>query len=137
MKNVLIAGCPDVVTAQLKKYAAEKGVEFAFVDNLNEIVQEASKKLFDVVVLNVLLEKISAYRMIEKIRSVPDFNPKILLFSYFVRIDQSENSAMHGFYSHFVETDFKDDKNPPYYLGAFSRSSAEELFLRAIERFIK
>lgn len=116
----------DLISESLKPI----GYEITFARNSKAIIEKL-KQQPGIILVDVQMEAISVKEIIAAIKKTPAYSPKVVLFSFFIRIDAAENSEKHYFYTHFLDGQFEGIKDI-YYMGAFSKETAKEVFVKAV-----
>jgi len=128
-KNEIFEACVDKLQA--------KGCEVLKAVKAEDLIIKACSFNPDLIVCEVELGEVSSYDIIKILKKISNLKSKIIVFSFFQKLEHARNSSLDYFYTHYLKQDFADDKNPPYYLGAFSKDTIKETFEVAISRFVK
>ncbi|MCA9409373.1 MAG: response regulator [Candidatus Omnitrophica bacterium] len=131
-KYVLIAGnkieALEFMSAQLE--SLQCFVEKA--ETAQDVLESSLRMEPDILLLDVQMEDVSAYEIINQFREFRHVQMRILLYSFFQKLDEARDSAAHFLYSNNLKKDFEDWEIPPYYLGAFNKATFKE----TIQHFI-
>lgn len=130
-KKILLACGVESLNEMAIEGLKPKGFEIIIVRNSKSIIEKIKGGKFDALVIDVQMEAISVKEVTSALKTLPKDTPRLILFSFFIRIDAAENSEKHYFYTHYLNDGFDGIKDV-YYLGAFSRESSKDTFVKAV-----
>ncbi len=133
IKKVLVAGTIQPIIDFMVDELNTLGCETAVAINGMEVLNKATDFQPDIILLEVQMETISAYEIINQFKEAEFFNTQILLYTYFVDKERAKNSIVHRLFFTQLKTAPKQERKLVHYFGFFKK----ETFPRRIREFLQ
>ncbi len=132
LRRVLVAGSEmsviDIMTRDLKELGCETRHAVSGAGVVEEILQYKPS----ILLLEFQIKTVSAFEIIDKLKSVSDLNVQILLYAYFKNKDAAKDSITRNLFSEY-SNEFSESSNQPVsYFGVFR----EETFKFNIKEYL-
>lgn len=122
MKVLILGTVPSVIkyiAAEFKK----AGASVERVMDSKDILPKINEINPDIVVVDIQMEDISTYEVIEKVRLIPKKKVFLAFYSFFIDKEMAKESILHRLFASQTTNTQKDRNRPIKYLGIFNENT--------------
>ncbi|HLF17934.1 MAG TPA: response regulator [Candidatus Omnitrophota bacterium] len=130
--TVLVAGTVPSVIKYIANEFKEAGCRTERVMKSEDILEGIDEFNPDIVVIDIQMEEISTYDVIEKVKAIPKKKVYLALYSFFIDKGMAKESILHRLFASDTTHTFKNVDRPIKYLGIFN----EDTFAHKISSYL-
>src|SRR5262245_30383340 len=135
--TVLVAGTVPSAIKHTEAAFKKLGCKTERVLKSKDLLDKLAVSDPDIVVLDVQMEEISTYEVIERIKNLPKEKVYLALYSYFVDKDMAKESILHRLFASSTTHENVNRQRPIKYLGIFNENTFDHkiaAFLESIQK---
>ena len=121
--KVLVAGTVPSVIKFIATEFKKGGIQTERVMKSVEILDKIDEVNPDIIVIDIQMEEVSTYEVIEKVKSIKKPTVYMLLYSFFVDKELAKESILHRLFASKTSHSHQDTNRPIKYLGMFNENT--------------
>jgi CheY-like chemotaxis protein len=131
--TILVSGTVPSVIKYIDKEFKKAGCQTERVMESRDILSKVETIAPDVIVIDIQMENVSTYEVIEKVKALPKEKVHLALYSFFIDKDMAKESILHRLFASDTTHTHKNVKRPIKYLGIFN----EDTFNNKIRTYLE
>ena len=121
--NVLVSGTDPSVIKYIAAEFKKAGANTERVMESKNILSKIEEMKPDIVVVDIQMEDVSTYEVIEKVRLIPRKRVYLAFYSFFIDKEMAKESILHRLFASQTTNAQKDENRPIKYLGIFNENT--------------
>jgi len=135
--TVMVAGTVPSAIKYIDAEFKKAGLKTERVMRSIDILPKLDELNPDIVVVDVQMEEISTYEVIEKVKNMKKDQVFLVLYSFFVDKDMAKESILHRLFASSPTHENQNRKRPIKYLGIFNENTFDNKIAMYLEKIQK